>query len=159
MSDLEVLLRLVVALVFAGIIGWERESLGKPAGLRTHVLVGVGAALSVAVADSVAERFVAYGDLLRFDPIRVMEAVLTGIGFLGAGTIILRRGSDRVSGLTTAASIWATAVVGLAVGTGRYILAGGATAILFVVLRGLMVVEQRFNASPHEESDGEESSR
>lgn len=142
--DLENLLQVVVAALLAGVLGWERESLGKPAGLRTHLLVAVGATLAMAVGDSIIARFNdGLSDWLRMDPLRVMEAVLTGIGFLCAGTIISRRDREQVSGLTTAASLWATAVVGLAVGAGRYVLAAGATAIIFGILRGLGYLEHR----------------
>ena len=142
--DLETLAHLSVALLLSGVLGWERESLGKPAGLRTHILVGVGAALAVGVGNGLIEDLATdEASLMRVDPLRVMEAVLTGIGFLGAGTIIARQRGEHVSGLTTAASIWTTAVIGLAAGVGRYALAASATAIIFVVLRGLGYLEFR----------------
>ncbi len=148
-TDLSALLRLGLALVLAGILGWERETLGKPAGLRTHILVGVGAALAVAIGDGLINQYAAHGGGLRFDPLRIIEAVLTGIGFIGAGTIMFRRGQDRVTGLTTAASLWATATVGLAVGAGRLVLATGATVIIFIVLRVLGWLETRtFHTTP-----------
>jgi putative Mg2+ transporter-C (MgtC) family protein len=140
----EILLRLCAATLLAGVIGWERKSLGKAAGLRTHLLVGLGSALAVAVGDGLIERVVLdNAEVMRVDPLRIMEAVLTGIGFLGAGTIMARRDEDRISGLTTAASIWATAVIGLTAGIGQYVLAAGATVIIFLILRGLGYLEYR----------------
>ncbi|HEX9785976.1 MAG TPA: MgtC/SapB family protein [Opitutaceae bacterium] len=147
-AEVEALLRILAALVLAGILGGERQMIGKSAGLRTHMLVGVGAALAVNVCNGLIERFADSEDILRVDPLRVIEAVLTGIGFLGAGTIIFRRGEDRISGLTTAASIWATAAVGLAAGNGDYILATGATVIVFTVLRVLGYIERRWSRVP-----------
>ncbi|MGH8019095.1 MAG: MgtC/SapB family protein [Opitutaceae bacterium] len=126
--------RLAAAMAFAGILGWEREKVGKSAGLRTHMLVAFGAALVAILAEAIADDFSGYGDRLRFDPLRVLEAVLTGVGFLGAGMIFLAKDGERVKGLTTAASIWATAGVGVATGVGEYVLAGGGTLLVFVVL-------------------------
>ena len=142
-TDLSILLRLVVALVLGAAIGWERESAGKAAGLRTHMLVAVASALFVALGDAMVEHFLAQAQRLgrvddtvfRSDPIRIIEAVVTGISFLGAGTIFVSHGRERVEGLTTAASIWATAAVGIAVGLERYALAAGTTVLILFVLR------------------------
>ena len=134
-DDLSIMLRLIVAMVLAGAMGWERESSGKAAGLRTHMLVGMGSALFVSLAGLVFYEFQHAGDALQFDPLRVLEAVVAAVGFLGAGTIFVSRDQDRVKGLTTAASIWATAGVGIAVGLERYALAIGTTVLILVVLR------------------------
>ena len=134
-DDLSILLRLIVAMVLAGAMGWERESIGKAAGLRTHMLVGMGAALFVSLAGLVFYEFQHVGDALQFDPLRILEAIVAAVGFLGAGTIFVSPAQDRVKGLTTAASIWATAGVGIAVGLERYALAIGTTVLILVVLR------------------------
>lgn len=134
-TDLSILARVAVALALAGILGWEREQAGKSAGVRTHMLVGMAAALFVMLGELVIWRFQHYSDLIRLDPIRVIEAVVTGVSFLGAGTIFLTRGKDHVAGLTTAASLWMTSAVGMAVALERYVLAIGSTLLLFVVLR------------------------
>lgn len=148
--DLDVLLRLVVAAALTGLLGWERQAKGKAAGLRTHMMVGVGAAMFVALGESMVIFFGEFGSQLQFDPIRIIEAVVAGISFLGAGTIFVSRGGpERVRGLTTAASIWGTAAVGLAVGLGRYVLAAGATTLFLIVLWLL----RRFE--PHAEADPE----
>lgn len=133
--DLNIILRLVIALALSGIIGWEREHTGKAAGIRTHMLVGMGAALFVILGELFVLRFREYGENLRFDPLRIIEAVVTGISFLGAGTIFVSRGGERVKGLTTAASIWVTAAVGMLAGLERYLLAGVSAIFIFVVLR------------------------
>jgi len=156
--DLAILLRLVVALVLSGLIGWERESVGKAAGLRTHMFVGMGAALFMALGNLVITDFQHHGDNLRFDPLRLIEAIVSAVGFLGAGTIFVSRAADHVRGLTTAASLWATAAVGIAVGLEHYVLAVGSTALVLVVLRLLLLVKddldvqegQRTPSSPAE---------
>ncbi len=127
-----VALRLLAAFVLGGVIGLERERRDRPAGLRTHILVTVGAALVMMLS-----RLVAGED---FDPGRIAAGVVTGIGFLGAGTII-RSGPD-VHGLTTAATIWAASAVGLTVGVGSYIAAVVATAIIFITLTALRRLER-----------------
>lgn len=141
--EVEVLVRFMAALAFSAVVGWEREKVGKPAGLRTHMLVGGGAALFVGLGELLVIEFNSFGDRLRFDPMRIIEAVVTGVSFLGAGTIFFARDGQKVQGLTTAASLWTTAAVGIATGLGRYILAAGVTLLLFVVLHGLGWLEAR----------------
>jgi putative Mg2+ transporter-C (MgtC) family protein len=130
--DLVILSRLVVAALLAGVLGWERERAGKSAGLRTHMLVGIAAALYTGLAE-VASVELGAG---RSDPIRAIQAVAMGIGFLGGGIIFVNR-NDRVEGLTTAASIWATAAMGVAAGLGHSRLAAGVTVLLAIVLHVL----------------------
>lgn len=143
-TDLNLLLRLVVALVLAGALGWERESTNKDAGLRTHMLVGMASALFMILGEAMIDR---YRDSSRqgvqVDMTRVLSAVATGISFLGAGTVFVNR--DRVQGLTTAASILATAAVGIAAGLERYGLAVGSTLLLLLVLRTMRVVKREIN--------------
>jgi putative Mg2+ transporter-C (MgtC) family protein len=127
-----VTVRLVLAMVLGGVIGLERERRDRPAGLRTHVLVTVAAALLMMLS-----RIVAGED---FDPGRMAAAVVTGIGFLGAGTII-HFGAD-VRGLTTAATVWAAAAVGLTVGLGWYPAAILATAVIFFTLTAMRWLER-----------------
>ena len=136
--DFVILGRLVVAGLLAGVLGWERERAGKSAGLRTHMLVGIAAALYTGLAE-IASVELGAG---RSDPVRAIQAVAMGIGFLGGGIIFVNR-NDRVQGLTTAASIWATAAVGIAAGLAHFRLAAGATVLLAVVLHVL----ERFDRS------------
>jgi putative Mg2+ transporter-C (MgtC) family protein len=138
----EVLIRLVIAALLGSIVGFERERRSAwAAGLRTHMLVCVGATLFM-ITSALGFTDVLSGTHIMLDPSRVAAQVASGIGFLGAGTIILRR--KIVHGLTTAASIWSVAAVGLAVGGGLYIAAAGATAIIIAILAGMRPVERRF---------------
>jgi len=135
MSDIEIIIRIVLALFIGAIIGFERERHGRAAGLRTHMLVCTGSALIAMTSIYLAEN---YGSISQnCDPARVAAGIITGIGFLGAGTII--RSKTSVLGLTTAASLWAVSGLGLAVGIGFYKAAiVGAIAIfltLFVIGR------------------------
>jgi putative Mg2+ transporter-C (MgtC) family protein len=135
--QLEILVAVVLSLILGGLIGLEREEKEKPAGLRTHMLVAGASALFTSLGQVIIEQFSSeiYGQMVRSDPVRVIEAVVTGISFLGAGTIFRQRRGEGVKGLTTAASILFTAGLGIAVSLHQYIVAVGATAIALVVLR------------------------
>jgi len=122
-DELEMVLRIVVALVLGGIIGYQRVRADKPAGVRTLALIAAGAALITVVSVS------GFGA----EQSRVAAGIVTGIGFLGAGSII-RRGEGIIEGLTTAATIWVAAGIGLAVGTGFYLVAVVTTVLVLVVL-------------------------
>jgi putative Mg2+ transporter-C (MgtC) family protein len=133
--ELEFLVRLVIAGALSALLGWEREAARKSAGLRTHMLVGIAAALYTSIAE-LAVADIGPGEAgFQADPIRAVQAVAIGIGFLGSGVIFVSRHEDRVQGLTTAASIWATAAIGITAGLARYVLAAGATVLLLFVLR------------------------
>jgi putative Mg2+ transporter-C (MgtC) family protein len=129
-SDIELLARLGLALVLGGAVGAERELADQPAGLRTHILLAIGACLFTLVS--------AYGFSNGVDPTRIAAQIVSGVGFLGAGAII--RQGISVRGVTTAASIWSTAALGVAVGAGQYILGIGATVLILATLVGLRVV-------------------
>ena len=126
--DLEMALRVSLAFVLGGVIGYERESIQRPAGLRTHMLVAAGAS-----AFTVASIYGFVGEGTVRDPARLAAQIVTGVGFLGAGTIW--RTPSTVRGLTTAASIWLVAALGLLAGTGLYALAVFTTICGFVTLR------------------------
>jgi len=134
LTDAEMVLKLIIAAALGGIVGLERESLNRPAGFRTHILVCMGSALIMMVS---VEVFRAYQGLTNPDPGRIAAQVVSGIGFLGAGTI-LREGAT-IRGLTTAASLWVIAGIGLAVGVGLYI---PATVTAFMVLLTLLVLSR-----------------
>lgn len=142
-DDFSILLRVIVACVLSGVLGWEREDAGKAAGLRTHILVCIAAVLFTIAGQFMAVSFRAYGDHVRFDAANLIGAIVTGISFLGAGMIINRRDAQGVSGLTTSAGILTTAVIGMLIGLERYFLALGSTAIVFVVLRFLNVFDNK----------------
>ncbi len=136
----QIILRLVMAAVLGSIVGIERERLNWVAGLRTHMLVCVGSALFMIVS------FSGFADVLGtehvgLDPSRIAAQVVSGIGFLGAGTIVLR--SKVVRGLTTAASLWTVAAVGLAVGGGLYVAAATTTVLVVIILAGIKPIERR----------------
>lgn len=124
-KEIQTLLRLIVVVILSGIVGFERESWNKPAGFRTHVLVGISAVLVMICGEYLYEEYGA-------NPTRIPAQLLSGIGFLGAGTIL--RDGFNVKGLTTAASLLAVTCIGLAVGEGYYIGAIIATAVVYLVL-------------------------
>lgn len=145
--DAELLLRVLVAGLLSGALGWERQSAGKPAGFRTLLLVGMAACLFVVAGEAAAINYPAAASSIRIEPFALVQAVAVGIGFLGAGVVFLSRDGSHVIGLTTAASIWATAAIGLTVGFGRYLLAAGTTILILITLRVLT----RFDHShPHD---------
>lgn len=135
----EAVLRLLLACLFSGIIGLEREYNSRPAGIRTHLMVCIGATIMSLIQVSVigevwniAQTNPIAVDTVRTDPVRLICQVITGVGFLGAGTIVTTKSSVR--GLTTAASIWATAGLGLAIGMGYYIIATAGFVFMAFVL-------------------------
>lgn len=130
LQNWELVTRLVVAAGLGSLVGIERERLAWAAGLRTHMLVSVGACLIMIVSVHGFKNVL--GPNVVLDPSRVAAQVVSGIGFLGAGTILLR--GEIVRGLTTAASLWAVAAIGLAVGSGLYLEATAATIIILVIL-------------------------
>ena len=121
-----ILTRLLLAAVLGGVLGYERERRGKPAGIRTHMLVSMGAALFVLVPQQ--------GGMVVADLSRVIQGIVTGIGFLGAGAIIKHRSEEEVQGLTTAAGVWMTAAIGIACGLGRESTALLSTLLALIVL-------------------------
>lgn len=139
--QLEALRDLVLALLAGALVGAEREAAAKPAGLRTHMLVAAGAALFVAIGDALGRGVDPASTTVRSDPIRILEALVTGVSFLGAGTILRHQRRGSIEGLTTAASLLVTAAVGAAIALDQYLLAAGATVTTFVVLRLLPRVE------------------
>ena len=134
-SELTFLLRLILAFILGAVIGYERERVDKPAGLRTHILVSLGSCLFTILS------FTAFPGS---DPARVASYVVAGIGFIGAGTILQTR--ERVLGITTAASLWVTAAIGMAAGVGYYMLAVLVTALSYLTLR-LRPLEERIKVS------------
>lgn len=140
MNGFHTVIRLLIAAFLSGIIGFEREAHARPAGLRTHVLVCVGSTLIMLTSLYIFE---AYVGRVPLDPTRIAANVVVGIGFLGAGTII--RSGASVVGLTTAASIWAVAGIGLAVGCGYY---AGAFAATFIILLTLLFLRKIENFVP-----------
>ncbi len=129
-SEHEVLIRLLLAALLGAIIGFEREYDNQPAGLRTNMILVMGATLAMILSIQISQQFEAFG--IKGDPARLAAQVISGIGFLGAGAIL--HNGVTIRGLTTAASMWTMAVVGLAVGSGHYYEGATVTLVLFIVL-------------------------
>ncbi len=142
-AELRVLPGVLYAMVLGGAIGYERELKDRPAGFRTHMLVAGTSALLLGLSRMVLEDGHYAGAGLRIDPLRLVEAVVAGISFIGAGTIFARRGGRGVEGITTAASLLAVAAIGITVGFGYHVLALAITALTLVVLWALRWVEIR----------------
>lgn len=139
---LELLVQLVLAVFLGGAIGLERELKGKPAGLRTNILICIGATLYTVLS--------AYMGHQQGDPTRIAGQIITGVGFIGAGTILHTRGA--VTGLTSAATIWVVAAIGMALGAGAYTEAVGTTFLVMLILAGLGYFERliaRHSTSSH----------
>ncbi|MCD4813559.1 MgtC/SapB family protein [bacterium] len=127
----ELILRLASAIVLGAFIGLNRERAHKPAGIKTHLMVSLGSALIMMISIDMFQRYIGLSN--NIDPGRIAAQVITGVGFLGAGTIIHAEGG-LIKGLTTAASIWTVAGIGLACGSGMYFLAMTATLLVVVTL-------------------------
>ena len=138
-GQLDAMLRLILAAALGGMIGLEREASGKPAGFRTNMLICLGAALIMELSIGIAALSSAGAALTPGDPGRIGAQIVSGIGFLGAGTILHFRGN--VTGLTTAATLWVVAAIGMAVGAQAYIEAIGTTALVMLALMLLGRVE------------------
>lgn len=143
-QTIRLLVRISVAMLLGAIIGLQREQYGKPAGLRTHILVAMGSALFVIAGTEAG--------LSSEGVSRVIQGLTTGIGFIGAGAILKLGAQREIYGLTTAAGIWATAAVGVAVGLGLLGLATLSVALIWFVLAGLGVVEKRIKRAGEADS-------
>lgn len=155
--ELKVAGEVAFAMILGGLIGWDREAAQKPAGLRTHMLVAGAAALLVGLGHALINEFVPHASSseLRFqtDPIRIVEAIVTGVSFLGAGTIFRRGKADAVEGLTTAASLLVSAAIGICIAVERFLLAALATATCLIVLRSVRKLEARLLAAQGKDRD------
>lgn len=138
----EISLRLLLAAVFGGIIGIERERKDWAAGMRTHMMVCMGAALIMLVS-SFGFMDLVGKDYAELDPSRVAAQIVSGIGFIGAGTILFRK-PNKVMGLTTASGLWTVAGIGMATGGGMYFAAGITTAFAILILWGMQPIQKRF---------------
>jgi putative Mg2+ transporter-C (MgtC) family protein len=134
------LVAMLLSTALGTLIGWERQMGHKPAGLRTHALVCMGSTLFVLLTKHAMADIVADGGHLSTDPTRIIHGVITGVGFLGAGSILRHEG--YVHGLTTAASVWMVSAIGVAVGVHAYPLAIGSTVLALIVLEGFRWVER-----------------
>lgn len=149
--------RVALAMILGAVVGYERQLASKPAGLRTHMLVAGAGALLVSLGQTVIDAFPddAPQGVVRVDPLRIIEAVIAGISFLGAGTIITRKDAGDVQGLTTAASLLFAAGIGIAVGLLQMVVALGSTALTLIVLRVVAAVDPTSNGTPAPSDGGD----
>lgn len=133
-SELTILAKISLACFCGGLIGYERETANKPAGFRTQMLVSGAAVLLVSMAEAMAQRHVG---VHQIDPARSIEALVTGIAFLGAGTILKEKGTTEIQGLTTSASLLFAGGIGISIALDHLVLAGGATILVLLILRVL----------------------
>lgn len=153
--EVKILGEALIALVLGGLLGLEREIAGKWAGVRTHMLVCFASFLFVKTGElmihELEDSYVA--DLIRADPVRILEAIMTGIAFIGAGTIFRDRSKNTASGLTTAASLLTVAPIGVAVALENYVLAAGATLLGLIVLRVVFWGERRLESGRRKDEE------
>ena len=142
--EYDFILRIFVAALLGGLIGLEREWRAKEAGFRTHFLVALGSALFMIVSAYGFEGVMTTAEH-RWDVSRIAAQVVSGSGFIGAGTIIFRKSEDVVSGLTTAAGLWVTAAIGLACGGGMYVLSIASTLLVLVGLEAFNFILRRLD--------------
>jgi putative Mg2+ transporter-C (MgtC) family protein len=144
-AELYALLQSAVAVLLGGVVGWERERASRGAGLRTHMLVCLAATVFMRVGDFLMVHASATQDhvTLRTDPIPLISAIVTGVSFLGAGTIFRDRNLQQAHGLTTAASLLIVATIGISIALDRYILATGITILALIVLRVFLALEHK----------------
>lgn len=138
--EMQMLGLMFLAMVLGGIIGFEREAADKPAGLRTHMIVAGSAAFLTSIGSVIVPQIGVELNLVRVDPIRMIEAIITGITFLGAGTIIRQRNSGEVEGLTTAASLLLVGSIGIGVALYQFVFSIGATVLVLITLRVLKML-------------------
>lgn len=144
MIQLQILGEVALAALLGGLIGYDRELANRPAGLRTHMFVAGAAALLVSLGDIIIGRLTVDMQLVNTDPIRIIEAIITGVSFLGAGTIIQRRQAEQIEGLTTAASLLFVAAIGVCVALTQFILAIGVAGLALLILKGVRQLEVRW---------------
>lgn len=144
-EQLQLLGLVLLSMILGAAVGFEREAADKPAGLRTHMLVAGAATLLTGLSELLVTNFDAPPGMVMSDPIRLISAVVTGISFLGAGTIIRDRGDLHVEGLTTAASLLFVAALGIGVAQRLFLLTIGGTLMVLLTVGGLRWLERRIN--------------
>lgn len=143
-EELNIFLKVIVAVCLGGIIGIERELSHKPAGIRTHMFVAGAGALILSISTLLIEKFASEHGAVSSDPVRVIEAIVVGISFIGAGTVLKSASSHHVYYLTTAASILFAAAIGITVGLEKYGLAGAITVLVVLINTAVGGLEQKY---------------
>jgi putative Mg2+ transporter-C (MgtC) family protein len=146
-----ILARLLAAVGFCGLIGFERETRHRPAGLRTHMMVGLAACLYTLIMLETLAGAGEYSDRISMDPLRLVNAVTSGVAFLAAGMIVFAQG--KVRGLTTGTSLWLSAAIGLAAGFGLWLMAAATTLLALLIIRLVKIAEDLANGGSDEGSD------
>ena len=150
---MDIFIRLMIALIFGAIVGWERELKARPAGLRTHILVALGSAGFTMVALSMIQQYMVDTEAaIGIDPAKIIAGIVGGVGFLGAGSIFQSK-SGGVHGMTTAAGIWVVASVGVAAGAGYYALAGMLVVFTLFTLQVLRFLSQYLENRAEDKED------
>lgn len=150
--QLYILLDVTIAFILAGMVGFEREASNKPAGFRTHMIIGGVAALFISLGEVLVRSFQdeAFSEYLRTDPIRIIEAIVVGLSFIGAGTILKSESSKKVYYLTTAATTLFSAGIGICVGLKQYVLAVGVTALIIIINYIIGSIENKYKKSDND---------
>jgi putative Mg2+ transporter-C (MgtC) family protein len=152
LSTIDILVRLVVAVLLGGLVGVERTLAGKTAGMRTYALVAMGSSLFVLISQMVSAQYI---NLTNFDPLRMASQVLVGIGFIGAGLVFHNNHDMRTSGLTSAAGLWVSAGIGMACGFQLYVLGTIVALLTLVIFTVLWYVEKGFKKISYSDEEAE----
>jgi putative Mg2+ transporter-C (MgtC) family protein len=149
-SQLQLILEVGAAMLLGGIVGFERELADKPAGLRTHMITAGASALLVGLSNTLVEEFANTGNAVEADPIRVIQAIIIGISFIGAGTIFRRADHAHVEGLTTAAALLVSAGLGIAAALQQYVAAAAIAVLSLIILRVMKMLGDRISGRAKE---------
>ncbi|MBS3808485.1 MAG: MgtC/SapB family protein, partial [Bacteroidales bacterium] len=155
MYELRILLHVVIASLLGGVIGYEREKTNKPAGIKTNMIVGGSVALLVSLGEAITVHFQELGlsEVMQTDPTRIIQAIIVGVSFIGAGTVMQLQKVYKVKYLTTAASILYSTGVGISVALGQYVLAVGLTVFILIIYYPIKWIEGKFIKSPEDHED------
>jgi len=155
MYELRILLHVVIASLLGGVIGYEREKTEKPAGIKTNMIVGGSVALLVSLGEAITVHFQELGlsEVMQTDPTRIIQAIIVGVSFIGAGTVMQVQKVYKVKYLTTAASILYSTGVGISVALDKYLLAVGLTIFILIIYYPIKWIEEKFIKSPEEHED------
>ena len=155
MYELRILLHVVIASFLGGVIGYEREKTEKPAGIKTNMIVGGSVALLVSLGEAITVHFQELGlsEVMQTDPTRIIQAIIVGVSFIGAGTVMQLQKVYKVKYLTTAASILYSTGVGISVALDQYVLAVGLTVFILIIYYPIKWIEEKFIKSPEDHED------
>jgi len=155
MYELRILLHVVIASLLGGVIGYEREKTEKPAGIKTNMIVGGSVALLVSLGEAITVHFQELGlsEVMQTDPTRIIQAIIVGVSFIGAGTVMQLQKVYKVKYLTTAASILYSTGVGISVALDQYVLAVGLTVFILIIYYPIKWIEEKFIKSPEDHED------